>query len=298
VTSQLDGSGKVYQYALDEDSCPWPSSWEQTDYRPFTGKSTQFTETGVDGDVTTYVTTTRSAQLESIRDPLDRLSTFGYLPPTYSFGCCLGDFGALRRATYPEQNGIEYIRDGRGNVSAQIVHAKPNSGADLITTAHYPDGCANRFFCNKPEWTRDPRGNTTYYSYDPTHGGVLTETGPPDANGVSPVKRYNYVQRSAWLKTAAGGYSPASPVWLLATVKTCRTSATVDGACQAGAADEVVTAYDYGPDAGPNNLLLRGQTVTATDNGVTTTLRTCYGYDRDGRKISETSPNANLTNCP
>jgi YD repeat-containing protein len=56
----------------------------------------------------------------------------------------------------------------------------------------------------------------------------------------------------------------------------------------------VVTAFDYGPNAGPNSLLLRGMAVTS--GGVT--LRTCYGYDQEGRKISETAPNANLTSCP
>ena len=65
-------------------------------------------------------------------------------------------------------------------------------------------------------------------------------------------------------------------------------------ACSGGSADETVTAFDYGPDSGPNNLLPRGQTVAAS--GVT--LRTCYGYDGDGNKISETSPNANLSACP
>ncbi|NCP12216.1 MAG: hypothetical protein GW859_09770, partial [Sphingomonadales bacterium] len=59
-------------------------------------------------------------------------------------------------------------------------------------------------------------------------------------------------------------------------------------------ADEVVTDYDYGPNSGPNNLWLRGVAVTADG----TTLRTCYGYDANGRKISETQPNANLGSCP
>jgi YD repeat-containing protein len=45
-------------------------------------------------------------------------------------------------------------------------------------------------------------------------------------------------------------------------------------------------------------LLPRGQIVTATDGGVTTTLRTCYTYDALGRRLSETRPNANLTSCP
>lgn len=52
--------------------------------------------------------------------------------------------------------------------------------------------------------------------------------------------------------------------------------------------------YDYGPTTGVNNLLLRGVVVNA--NGAVS--RTCYGSDRNGNRISETSPNANLTSCP
>ena len=85
-----------------------------------------------------------------------------------------------------------------------------------------------------------------------------------------------------------------APVWLLSTEKSCNTSATSAGACAAGSSDEVTTTYDYGPDSGPNNLWLRGKVVTA--GGVS--LRTCYGYDVSGNKISETSPRAGLAVCP
>ena len=68
--------------------------------------------------------------------------------------------------------------------------------------------------------------------------------------------------------------------------------------CAAGALDEVRTAYDYGPNSGPNNLLPRGQAVTAEAGGQLVTHRTCYGYDARGRRISETQPNANLSTCP
>jgi YD repeat-containing protein len=88
-------------------------------------------------------------------------------------------------------------------------------------------------------------------------------------------------------------------IWIQTATSTCRTSAATGTPC-ATAGDEVRTEFDYGPDSGPNNLQLRGQTVTSTDGGVTTTLRTCYGYDSLGRRISETQPNgtASLTSCP
>ena len=58
--------------------------------------------------------------------------------------------------------------------------------------------------------------------------------------------------------------------------------------------DEVITTYDYGPNSGPNNLILRGKAVTADGK----TLRTCYGHDKQGNKIWETSPNAQPASCP
>jgi hypothetical protein len=72
------------------------------------------------------------------------------------------------------------------------------------------------------------------------------------------------------------------------------TSATTNNACAGGANDEVVTTYDYGPNGGPNNLLLRGKVVTFAGQS----RRTCYGHDLYGNQISETEPRAGLTSCP
>ena len=90
------------------------------------------------------------------------------------------------------------------------------------------------------------------------------------------------------------------PIWVQTATSMCRTSAATGNPAApcTTAGDEVRTTFEYGPDSGPNNLLLRGQAVTSTDGGVTTTLRTCYAYDEDGRRISETQPNANLSSCP
>ena len=80
---------------------------------------------------------------------------------------------------------------------------------------------------------------------------------------------------------------------MLTEDRTCRTTATVSSACAGGSSDEVITAYDYGPASGPNNLLLRG--VATTADGVT--RRTCFSYDWMGNKISETKPRAGLAVC-
>lgn len=142
-------------------------------------------------------------------------------------------------------------------------------------------------------------GRQTDYTYDSVHGGVLTKTSPPDANGIRAQVRFEYTQRYAWVKTAGGGYTTAGdPIWVKTRERTCKTSATITtngvASCQGGASDEVVTDYEYGPNSGPNNLLLRGVAVTADGQ----TLRTCYGYDANGRKVSETKPAAGLGVCP
>lgn len=296
VLSQIDASGKNYGYALSDNSCayvyPYPT---EPDWRPINPVTITLTETGVGGNVASSAITASTGQLKSITDPLGRTTSFTYDAPTYSYACCMTDPGELESVTFPEGNKISYVRDARGNVTSETVKAKLGSGlADLVTTAVYPATCSNALTCNKPTSKTDAKGNVYDYTYDPAHGGILTETGPAGANGIRPVKRFAYLQRTAWVKTSTGSYVAENPVWLLAAMKTCRTSATVSGACSAGSSDEVVTTYEYGPNSGPNNLLLRGMAVTADGQ----TLRTCYAYDANGRKISETKPAANLGVCP
>ncbi len=154
-------------------------------------------------------------------------------------------------------------------------------------------GAADAKLCNKPMTATDANGNVTDYTYDQATGNVLTETAPA-VNGVRAQTRYNYAQRYAWVKTSGGGYTQAAtPVWVLTQTSICKSGAASGGGC-AVTGDEVRTSYDYGPDSGPNNLLLRGVVNDATGAA----LRTCYGYDGQGNKISETKPRAGLTVCP
>lgn len=197
-------------------------------------------------------------------------------------------------ASYPGSVSKSYTYDDRGNVLTETVTAKDGSGQTLTTSIGYETGCTNPASCNKPLWRRDPKGNQTDYTYDPAHGGLLTETGPAVA-GIRPQTRYTYVQRRAWTKNEAGAYVASPYIWMLASTSICRSSAatgTVPGPCVTGG-DEVRTTYDYGPDAGPNNLLTRGVVVAA--NGKS--RRTCFKYDRFGNKISETTPAAGVTIC-
>jgi hypothetical protein len=223
----------------------------------------------------------------SAEDPLQRVTLFGY-----------SGFARFGSRVYPEGNQITAGYDARGNLNLVRQIPRPGSGLPTLeASAVYPASCtsADRRSCNQPVSQTDRNGNTTDYTYAPEHGGVLTETRPA-ANGIRPQTRYSYVQRYAWVSDGAGGYVQASaPIWLLATESRCMTGAAhASGTGCALPNDEQLTTYDYGPDSGPNNLLLRG--VTVTGPGVSS--RTCYGYDRLGRRISETGPGASLTSCP
>jgi YD repeat-containing protein len=204
----------------------------------------------------------------------------------------------MKSSTDAEGKYFTYGYDARGNVTEKRqVHASGTGPLDLVQTANYDTTCTYPVKCNKPNWVRDAKGNQTDYEYDLVHGGLLRETSPPDASGIRSQKRNSYVQRYAWVKNAGGGYSPsASPMWVLSQVSHCRAGAPAASGvgCALGSSDEVITTYDYGPNSGPNNLLVRGQVVTADGQS----LRACYVYDALGNKISETTPRAGLASCP
>lgn len=236
----------------------------------------------------------------SITDALGRTTTFEYCDPVVTAGL---PYYYVNRCTViplisftdPEGVRTELTYGPGGNITQVRRKAKPGSGlADIVTSATY--SCANPKICSKPLTQTDANGQVTTYTYKAETGDLLTETKPADTNGIQAVTRNEYVQLYAWISNGSGGYvQAAEPIWLLSATKTCRTTATVSGACTGGSADEVVTAYEYqaGNATTPSNLLLKGVAVTADGQ----TLRTCYRYDERGRKISETKPAAGLTVC-
>ncbi len=237
-----------------------------------------------------------------IVDPLGRTTVMDYCDPLLlasapPYGGC---------AVYPLQwsvdpEGIKTVLgyDGQKNIVKATRYPKPgvtdadgSTPAPIVTEAAYD--LMNPKLAGKPLWIKDPKGNVTTWTYAPEHGGVLTETGPA-VNGVTPQKRYTYVQLTARL---ADGSPAGPPIWMPRGMSTCRTgNPSGDGlGCALGTADEVVTRFGYAAGSAPTNLLLRTQSVTADG----TTLITCFAYDGLGRKISETSPNgtAHLSTCP
>jgi len=251
-----------------------------------------------------------------ITDPLGRVTRFDYcdpgpmanLPPNWWNRCYVMPMPVS--VTSPEGIKTELLTDFVArNVLRRTQIAKPGTTQpngqpwpNIVTQATFYCAPATARYCNKPLTETDARGAVTDRTYSADHGGLLTETLPaPAAGAPRPQTRNTYAQRYAWISNGAGGYvQSATPVWLPVATSTCRTSAATGNPASpcATAGDEVLTQYDFGPDSGPNNLLLRGQTVTSTEGGVPTTLRTCYTYDALGRKISETQPNANPGSCP
>jgi RHS repeat-associated protein len=251
----------------------------------------------------------------SITDALHRVTILDYcdpipmqqLPWNESNRCVVVPLVSF---TDPEGIRTDLQYDGRRNITRVTRHARPGSlqpngqpWPDIVTSAVYDE--THPRSQTKPLSMTDARGNVTEFTYAPEHGGMLTETRPaPSPGAPRPQTRHSYAARSAWVLNGAGNaYVQAGPpVWLRISSSFCRTSAATGSPaspCATGG-DEVRTDYDYGPDSGPNTLLLRGQTVTSTDGGVTATLRTCYAYDVLGRKISETGPRAaaDLPSCP
>ncbi|MEI9902997.1 MAG: RHS repeat domain-containing protein [Asticcacaulis sp.] len=207
--------------------------------------------------------------------------------------------GKLTKVTYPEGNYSKFTYDDRGNLTEHRDVAKPGSGiADSVWTAGYDTTCANYVTCNQPNWVRDPNGNTspntsnpadeTDYTYDPVHGGVLTETDPADAAGVRPQTRNTYTALYAKVLNSSGvPVNAEAPIYRLTRTSTCRTATTANPAACVGTANETVTTYTYN-----NNLLLASVTVAAGDNSITAT--TSYGYDDYGNRIWVDGPRTDV----
>ncbi|WP_140986917.1 RHS repeat domain-containing protein [Asticcacaulis tiandongensis] len=191
----------------------------------------------------------------------------------------------LTRVTYPENNYTIYEYDTRGNL--KFVRSYPKIGTTpIVTEASYPLSCteATAKVCNKPVWVRDALGNQTDYTYDPAHGGVLTETGPADANGVRPQTRYAYTP----FPPSFSIYSVTPDIWRLIKISTCLTATTANPASCVGTVNEQIKEYAY---AHPN-LLLTSETVRNGNSTVSVT--TSYTYDHLGNTVIVDGPRTDV----
>lgn len=238
--------------------------------------------------ITTTVTDAASGQrvyvgdyitnlLTSYRDEMLRLTSYQY-----------DSNGRVTRVTAHDNSYTAYTYDARGNVTEIRKVAKPGSGlADIVTSATFDAFCGNVKTCNKPLTTTDAKGNTTDYSYDSGHGGVVTVTQPAATSGaVRPQVRYGYSGVQAYFKDISGAVvASGTTTQLLTSMSACRTTANCTGG-----SDEVKSTIDYGPQSSgtANNLLPVGNTSGSGDGVLSAT--TTMTYDNIGNQITTDGP--------
>ena len=158
----------------------------------------------------------------------------------------------LQRVTQPEGDHAELAYDARGNVTQ--VTQRPKTGATevpIVTSTTYPTSCTTPVTCNLPISTTDARGQVTNYSWDSTHGGLLSVTSPaPTAGAARPQTRITYAPQTARYKNNSGTIVAApSSVVLPVEISACATGTSCDGT-----AAEVLTTIAYGTTGVANNL--------------------------------------------
>ncbi len=261
---------------------------------------TQMDITGPDSAAVRYEWRDYVASGVHFLDPLPKKITNGLGNyQTIDYGLIYGFVrGTLypKIVTLPEGNAFTYTYDDRGNRLTQTASAKYGSGlSNLVVTAAYPSTCSVVATCNKPTTFTDAKSAQTNFAYA-SHGGLESEMqAPPTSGAARPLKLISWTQRYAYIKNSGGSLVAAStPVWVKSSETQCQTAAgSSTPTCDSGAS-QTVTTYEYGATSSSESLLIKGTTVAS--GGVT--LRTCYGYNEQGRKIYETAPRAALGSCP
>lgn len=223
----------------------------------------------------------RTMRVIAVTNDLGQETAYGY-----------GTNWNLGLITYPEGNKDRYLYTYRGDLERHIREPKPGSGATAtMVEATYPAyPCTNPVLCGRPTSIKDARGNITTYTYDPVHGGLLTETSPaPSAGMVQPQTRYAYEQRSAWFKqNGSGSITQATqPVWVLTETSACQTLVTCDGL-----ADEVLatTTYQAGSSGAASNILPLSATAGSGNGALQATTTTTWDVNGDVRTVDGPLP--------
>ncbi|MDI1325557.1 MAG: hypothetical protein PSV23_02035 [Brevundimonas sp.] len=228
----------LYQHKVSRVVGP-TGQWDYT----FTDSGTTRTTTvaGPLGQGLTVVSDLTIGRATSVTDALSHTWSYQY------------DAGQrLQRATNPEGDYTQVAYDARGNVTQTTHVPKSGSGlSNIVTSATYSSTCANPVTCNRPLTTTDARGGVTDYTWDSTHGGLLTMTSPAPTGGADrPQTRVSYGSFYAYMKNGYGGIAAwPSPVILPTQASACAT-----GTSCANASNEVRTTIAYGSTGVANNL--------------------------------------------
>jgi RHS repeat-associated protein len=186
----------------------------------------------------------------------------------------------------PEGNSLDYGYTDRGDLASVTRTPKPGSGLTPTTiTATFGD-CSTPVACGRPTAITDARGNTTDYTYDSAHGGLLTETRPAPTGGADrPQTRYTYAALTAWYRTSASTTQvQGAPVVLPVQVSSCASGTSPS--C-VGTANEVRTTstYQAGNATTGANLLPVSVTEGAGDGSLLATTTSTWDPNGDVKTI-------------
>lgn len=255
------------------------------------GSTWTYAYTDVGTTRTTTITNPGSSTVSAVSDQsIARLTSYtNELSQTTSY--LYDGQRRLERATHPEGNYTQYSYDGRGNITTTTHVAKPGSGlSNIVTSAAYPASCINPVTCNRPTSVTDPRGGVTDFTWDSTHGGILTVTEPAPTGGAArPQTRFTYETHYAWYKNALGTQVQAPT----AITQVNAISACVTGTSCTDAANETRTTIAYGSAGVANNRLA---TATTNRNGTgTLTATTAFTWTAMGDLATQDGPLSGTT---
>ncbi|MEP3224766.1 MAG: RHS repeat-associated core domain-containing protein [Parasphingorhabdus sp.] len=180
--------------------------------------------------------------------------------------------GRLTKITQPEGNSVSVTYDGLSNITEKRTKNK-SGGGDIVESAYYASSTGTvpcyGIMCFRPGWTKDALGHQTDYTWDITHGGMLTKVEPPNHQSKRRKTIYEYEN--------VGG------VYRVKKERMC--SVHVNGSNDTcGTATEQVTEYTYW-----GNTLLP-LTVKRTNGTGSLSAITTNAYDAAGRLLSTDGP--------
>jgi RHS repeat-associated protein len=218
------------------------------------------------------------------RDPnCSRITS--YFNPLYSESYRLDAACRYDKVTYTDGRYIQYYYDSIG----RIDHINNVSSVGAIRTqqfAYNPNCPSTSIACNKPTSVTNFRSATTEYAYtdytyDDTHGGVLTVTQPaPTSGAVRPEVRTTYQAFNAWYKNASGAIGAGTTIYLPTTTSSCATLSSC-----AGTVDEIkkTISYQSGSASVASNLL--PISTTSSDGASVVSATTTMSYNARGDAI-------------
>jgi RHS repeat-associated protein len=245
VTVTYDSSGRVA--TLTRFGATWTYAYSDA------GATRTTTISGPNSFSRTVVSDTSTNRVTSDANGLSQTTSYLY-----------DSYGRLTYVTYPEGNKTQYVYDSRGNVTTVRDYNKAGTATKLPFRATYPSSCSNAKTCNKPTFTRDALGRRTDYTYDATHGQVLTVLAPSPGAGIArPQTQYFYSSQTVYSGSVYRSYSRK------------RCSLTTASTCAGSAAEEVMLTSYTANDRAPY-----GRTVRAGDSSVSQSVWLTLDHQR------------------